>query len=794
MSTGAHTPARRLRLGHALELIGILVALAPLVVKAIIPVTNFPGWEFDPFTFPSASTGIGPFGSMACDAISVIGVIGALAGRFLTRSPLAPVQSLLAAVGLVGVSFHFWSADGPTINDAWIGSSWGAAILVGLLLACTPRTPHGDRIRAIVTAVMLGFVTLLALRAAQQVFIEHPQTLAEFRRNRVQIFTAQGWSPDSPMARAYERRILQPEATGWFGLANVLATFGAAGTVSAVGALIAALRVRRSSSPAVIAGAIATLVASAAVVILAGGKGGYAAAALGLAVLGAFAFLQRLKRPGLGGVISLGAVAATLALIALGSKTEQLSLLFRWFYMQAAIRIGIDNMPFGVGPDGFQDAYMLAKNPLSPEDVTSSHNVLLDWFATLGVFGLAWAILWCIWIWRTGVHAVSSVSSVQAPADDGARVDRWCVSAVGVAATLVALRIDQDMMTPDMALTRVLGVVAFIGVGWLTLSLLRRDTVWIHRAVAGGAVAAAAHSLIDVTGVWPSSTGMLLVLLGLGASGIAPGERRLPFILVPAVLLSLLGLKLFQPIARVLIWESALRDWAARAAHVGEITQRWHAAQEGLRLGHPSAPIEARTLAIELAEQINRPDPPFKAEEFDAALRLYDLSTAEAAASYLEKKLLALMPREWRVRREVSHLWLRIAALRDRTGDQQGAAEARSHAIAVAAAIPPGSESAAGLAWLSMAFEACAAGPAAQEQEWFAKAADALERAATLAPYELQYPTRLMTLWERAGEVANARKWALRALELDAALKYDREVKALSPADREHAVRLSGGS
>jgi hypothetical protein len=48
-----------------------------------------------------------------------------------------------------------------------------------------------------------------------------------------------------------------------------------------------------------------------------------------------------------------------------------------------------------------------------------------------------------------------------------------------------------------------------------------------------------------------------------------------------------------------------------------------------------------------------------------------------------------------------------------------------------------------------------------------------------------------MRLHERAGDPANAAKWARKALELDAALKYDREVKQLAPKDREDAHRLA---
>jgi tetratricopeptide (TPR) repeat protein len=52
-----------------------------------------------------------------------------------------------------------------------------------------------------------------------------------------------------------------------------------------------------------------------------------------------------------------------------------------------------DAWPFGVGPDGFQDAYLRAKPARSPEDVTSAHAAFVDWIVLLGPLGIAWIAL-----------------------------------------------------------------------------------------------------------------------------------------------------------------------------------------------------------------------------------------------------------------------------------------------------------------------------------------------------------------------------------------------------------------
>ena len=92
--------------------------------------------------------------------------------------------------------------------------------------------------------------------------------------------------------------------------------------------------------------------------------------------------------------------AALLAVIArglVGERIGELSLLFRWFYMQGATHIFADHWLLGVGPADFKDAYMIAKPATSPEDVSSPHSILLDWVATLGLGGLAWCVLFLVW-------------------------------------------------------------------------------------------------------------------------------------------------------------------------------------------------------------------------------------------------------------------------------------------------------------------------------------------------------------------------------------------------------------
>lgn len=778
------------------------------MLKAIVTITAFPGWDFDPFIYPPTPGGIGPTGAMFCDGVVAIGALMLLLANRLSGVPgrLAPLA--LFSLGSIGVLAHVWPLADHPIADMWIGSSWFAAMLLGLAFASLPSDLRGMRLRAIAAAAFVGFVALIAVRGGQQVLLEHPQTVADFHRNRESIFAAQGWSLDSPMAKAYERRILQAEATGWFGLANVYATFAAAGAVISLMLAAAWIRSFRRGDAEGHSRAtdLATLFAAAASVgalYFAASKGGYIAAALGL--VGAIA-LGLVMSPRLRGrvgeraslwtgVCAMAALGGSFALVIgrgfLGDGVGQLSLLFRWFYMQAAARIGLTHLPQGVGPDGFQQAYMLAKNPLSPEDVTSSHNLLLDWFACLGVFGLAWAALWVMWVWRAGAAVASPVMPAGAPTEETSesdRRDRWTLAAIGAFASVVAVRIDQEAMTLDAAVARLVGLIAFCIVSWVMYSSFRRDARLMRLALGAGVIAAGAHALIDVTGVWPSAAAWLAVLIGAAAvaptpraAAAAPRDKRIAEAGIVAIVA--LTVTTIFPVGRVFMWEDWLRSSAHRAGVAAIQQQRWQEILESVRTRRPGAAEEARAFAAELKVET-------EPAAIDRALQQNELAIMDSVLLTFEK--LRHLEREWKIRREASRIYLRKAALLRAMGEEARAAEAEHAAEAVMTEVPAHTRTSSELAWLAIVRESIARGDG--EREMVLKAMEALEAAHKLSPYELEYVVRLMRLAERAKDPELAKRWAARAIELNEGQKYDLEVKGMKSRDLEDARRLLNGS
>jgi len=248
---------------------------------------------------------------------------------------------------------------------------------------------------------MIGVVLMIAMRGTVQLLHEHAMMVDAFDANRELVLRSFGWEPDSIQADLYERRLRQPEATGWFGLANIFSAFMAIGLVLLVTVIF---RVREGISSGSRAGFILLAAGFAILLLFNGSKGAIGASCIGLVIGFLWLLFPRLRtseslRPLVGvlALCSLGFIfmaifvrGAILGEVSLGGE---LSLLFRWHYMLGALKMFFAHPLYGVGPAGFQDAYLLYKNAWSAEDPTSAHNAIIDWVATLGIFGLAWCVL-----------------------------------------------------------------------------------------------------------------------------------------------------------------------------------------------------------------------------------------------------------------------------------------------------------------------------------------------------------------------------------------------------------------
>lgn len=742
-------------------ILGLLLLLVPVFVRASTTTSLLPGWDQDPLTVYDPPTGFGPTGSFALDGVMMLGA-AMLALRHVTK-PTAR-WGITVALGLLatvccGLFFRDVSTDPNAMHNARIATTWISSVIAALTLAAACR--H-TQIRRIALACTLGFIALLAIRAGVQVFVDHPIVVADFKARREEIFASRGWTPDSTMARTYERRLLQPDASAWFGLSNVLASFAAASAVAFSGLLLISRNTIRKllnterlldTNRVPTLGAWLGLFVSLFALYCTQSKGGLFVVASGLAALAlllaiswwlarrenaaAQSFPPRIIAIGIG----LGCIALPIALIALrgllGPEFGDRSLLFRWYYLTGATRIFADNPFTGVGAEGFQQTFMRAKPPLCPEDVTSPHSILFDYFASLGLLGggvlaLAFVTLAVIIAkspWRgllgSQSHNSEALRPPQPQTTTSFKPERQSILLIAAFATAAAAMFERGNMTPEMASTRIVGLIAWGGLGVLLLPLLAwfdakisqpqpststskpsRSAFAPHAllafALAPSALALIAHAQIEVTASWGLSCALFFAwigaIAGLGGDedtshqspasanestpNAASAQQRLFAIAGPCIAVSLCA---FVCAIKVWGWESNVRHAANSLHTVAMYHLRLQSAQ---RLApHLRAPEERQIfadlnadLAASGSTQILHH--PAGSQIADALTRLTQ-ARLTAASTDLQRALSAL-PNDWRTRRALSEIELRLAFI---ARDQRNTAATTTHADAALKAV-----------------------------------------------------------------------------------------------------------
>jgi hypothetical protein len=809
----------------------LLLLLTPLFARAVSNSTPFPHWDTDPLLSPIATGAIGPSGSLACDLLSLLGAALLLARTALRREPFHRPLTILTFIGATAVAlWAFVLSPVPhyfgDLGHARIGAAWLAAMIGALALAHAARDPEARRTAAGLT---LGFVALLALRGAEQVFVEHRATLDTYRANKAQFLAARGWSEGSAAALVYERRLEQPEATGWFGLANVYATFAAGILVASLPLALQAFATRRR---ALIAAALTLTACAATALWLANSKGGVIAAAAGLLALGVMALhsavrprLQRAIDRALPALLGLGVVLGPIALVTLrgllGERLAERSLLFRAFYQLASARIIAVHPLLGVGPDGYQQAFLLAKPLICPEEVASPHCIPLDWLATLGAFGAAWV---CALIWYALLAArapasssppgggaergsASEVAEESVPPRDSRNVStplppippaplplsRPAVRTtllVPTLATLVGLFIDSPGILPESAAARLIGTALWTLTA-LAVAHLMDGSRWPRLALAAAALTFIAHAQIDVAASLPLSCALWSLPLALAAAPSLPSLSPAPLPPCPPARLTLLPALLSVALAACISLSTitaARRDLHLAAA----ATPLRPFADLREQLNSTAPPPSLPLLAAEATALLGSRVPPDPAA-IDAALAMAERGVLPAAIAHLQAAH-ALDPADRAPLHEASRLVLRLAENYAVVEPKNPAAAATTAESATALLgldpdHPDPSARAADWYWLASLLE--------HRADRFARPADltaalaARRRVAALDPTNLGNALRLTRLAARLGtDPALTRTWATRTLTLDAATHLD-PLRSLPPADRAEMERLA---
>ncbi|MDA1008526.1 MAG: hypothetical protein O2800_05930, partial [Planctomycetota bacterium] len=245
-----------------------LVSFAPSVWFDVDP--SFDGMPF---------LGLGPLGSMVLDAFTLFFAAIVLILRASALGRMGATALLLVIPGALVAAFF----GSNNLDDGWRGATWcaGAFGALALFAALSGRDEVARRSRSVCVAVLLSVGAALVVKGCWQVLVEHAQTVAAFESNRGALFAAQGWFDGSPQALTYERRLLQNEATGWFGLSNIFSAIAAVISI-AIGSL--ALHFRKQMEPFACAAMMLVAVLCGALVLYNGGKGAIGALILGASI------------------------------------------------------------------------------------------------------------------------------------------------------------------------------------------------------------------------------------------------------------------------------------------------------------------------------------------------------------------------------------------------------------------------------------------------------------------------------------------------------------------------------
>lgn len=759
---------------------GAAAILALAAIKASVSLVAFPGWDMDPMTAAAPMVGLGPTATLAidCALFTLAGAIIALSSPIVGRLPATKLLLLLA--GCAAVVWHGLFSPVASLDNLLVGMGWAASMAVAVSLSHAARM---DSVRKTSAAIAMGFLAVLALKCAVQVFDENPETIAAFQKNREAILASHGWAPDSFAARTFERRLNDASATGWFGLSNVVATFGAAG----LGFFALLLAREPGTKPRWLAAL--GLAASLACLVFSGSKGGWAAGGAGLAVGLGGAWIARSRR--IRGslvmiAIPLAAITAVGLRGALGERIGELSLLFRSQYVSAAARIFGEHPLSGVGPAGFKDAYLLAKSPLSPEEISSPHNVLFDFAATLGIGGLAWGALWLALLALAGTNLAADESEADHPdsAPDSGPSAAFRPGALAIAgATIASAWVETAIATPIAGIVRILSLALALLLAWRVCIAGGRT---LRLALVAAAAACGFHAMIEVTPIQAGSSSLFAALIGLAAA--RPWEASLQIrkgVLkraIPGLFLASVGIAASTLVGRVQSWEGSLLAGAARLEPIAALSQSLSESHDRESIRQASAAL-SRILGKPVGENPQAIREALLQARLDTGAEAYEDLIAAIAAD----------PTHQPTRQAASNLSLQLASLERalKTPDSPATSlfQRRTQSAQNLA------EDATRLPWHRASAEAWLATvrrgiwELTHDRSALEGAFDASVKAAELDPFNPTHAVTAARLAHALGNASAASQWATQALHLDDNMRLD-PLRRIEPLERSELEAL----
>lgn len=444
----------------------------------------------------------------------------------------------------LGVATALWHLSGSS-EDGFFGSMWIAGALVGLAAL---HVTQDATVRRWVAAMLLGMLGVWLLSALWYLHWEHPMTVAMFEHHAGDMLQAQGIEPGTSAEALYRRRLGDRVFIGSAGLSNVTGGMVAMVTMI-VSAFVASvffycLRNKQKPFTADTAMSVVLLLVGGYVVWLTQSRGAMVAMVfVGLWVVAAAWWRERAWAGRWDAALKHGLVfaGAAVVLLAIGavvvrsvffgvpdSAAGERSLLFRWWYWVGAWQVAWDagiGVLAGVGAFGFGDVFPRVKPPLLTEDVTSTHNVWIDWLVMLGAGGAGWLVASAWWL-IDGLNRCVTAGDEPGPIESpwGMKVQVYAVAGVALLIFGSQFFIEQAEMYLEAVGVWLLCVISFIVIVLWMVRSRGGIGVAIDRGLGLGVVAAGllvmVHGQIAMTFFQPAS--VAFVWLGLGMCGAKP--------------------------------------------------------------------------------------------------------------------------------------------------------------------------------------------------------------------------------------------------------------------------------
>jgi hypothetical protein len=503
--------------------------------------------------FPSedADTGSGLVWDFAVLATTAIGLSSALIGGLKFRWSWTDA-AVIALIVLVAKSALDAADRRPAITMAW---EWGSLGLLYLMVRNLPRSRNESSTMA---GALVATAVAVSAYGLYQIVFEIPFLRALFQSRPDAVMIRMEIEPGTPQAEALKQRILySTEVFSTFALANSLAGFlvGALALCFALGLE----NLRRETKGSRLFAYLLALVPGMLMLVclvLTKSRSAWVGLAVALMVL-AWRARKALPRKVLI-VTGVGLMVLFGGLIAAGVATKQLdrqvlsqatlSLRYRWEYWVGAWGI-ITNAPSpyastsetplpesrevpevigspnafwsGVGPANFAIPYLRHKLPEASEEIVDPHNMILEVWASSGVFAML-ALLFALGLGLREMFGPSR-SAIDDELETSARTPKpsksgtgWLLawSALGWIGVWAFGKLNPMAQNDNLARWLVLGL------GW-ALAIVFGSALWkrspIPAAGLGVGILALAINLLAAGGIgMPSVAMMLWVLLAVG--------------------------------------------------------------------------------------------------------------------------------------------------------------------------------------------------------------------------------------------------------------------------------------